>query len=375
MFKKIKWFVLAICIVLPTSALALTGYSSDIVILEKDQVINGNYYAAGNTIEINGTVNGDIFVAGDTIVIDSENINGDIFAAGSNITVKGKVNGSLRLVGENIDLMGEVTRNAMVAGKSFRVDSDSKLAGHLTFWGQMVNVAGEIGRLEGAFSNMRLSGTVNNDVDIYLSEPTEEAINISDEAVVNGTLYYKALKESEINSDATIGDVSFNEIVKKTEPSFDKGNLLGWIVKFFGMFIVGIIALYLWPKFVADSYSSVYKKPVKTFFKGLLLLIVTPLASILIAATIVGLPLSIIVMVLWAIAFYLAKVMAAWLIGKFIKDKLFSNAKWRKVLVLALGILIYILLGKIPFIGFMISMLIYIFAWGTFANTLKFKKD
>ena len=378
MFKRIKWLILATLIMLPTSALALTGHNGDVVILEKDEVINGNYYAAANIIEINGTVNGDIFiVAGNTIVINSENINGDIFAAASNISIKGKVNGSLRLVGENIDLIADVSGNAMVAGQNFRLDSDNKLDGHLTFWGQMVNVAGEVGRLEGAFESLRLSGIVNNDVDVYISsDKSKETLNISDEANIGGTLYYKSLKELEINSNAVIGGVSFNEIIKETKKSgFDKGNLFGWIIKLFGMLVVGMIGLYIWPKFFSKSYGLVYKKPVKTFFKGLLLLIVTPLASILIAVTVIGLPVAIIVMMLWAITLYLAKVMAAWFIGKFIKGKLFKNAKWNKILILTLGIVVYILIAKIPFIGGSIIFLVYLLALGVFASIFKTKRN
>lgn len=375
MFKKTKWLLLAVFMVLPMSALALTGYSSNVVFLAEDEVINGNYYAAGQTVEINGTVNGDIFVAGNTIVISSENINGDIFAVGSSITIKGKVNGSLRLVGENIDLSGEVTRNAMVAGQNFRVDKDAKLAGHLTFWGQTLNMAGEVGRLEGAFSNLLLSGTVNNDVDIYLTESTGETINVSDGAVINGTLYYKALKKLDINPQASIGNVSFNEIVKKAKPAVNKGYFFGWIFKLFSMAVVGMIVLYLWPKFLSNSYGLVYKKPVKTFFKGLLLLIVTPLASILIAITVIGLPIAIIIMLLWGILLYLASIMAAWLIGKFIKDKFFHKAKWHKLLILIVGVLVYCLIVKIPFIGSLVVLIAYLLAWGTFMNIYKFKKD
>ena len=378
MFKRLKLLILAIFLILPISAFALTTDNGELVILEKDEVVNGNYYAAGTSIEINGTVNGDIFAAGNTIVVDSENINGDIFAVGSNITIKGKVNGSLRLAGESIYVMADVSGNAMTAGQNFRFDKDAKLAGHLTFWGQMLNVAGEVGRIEGAFESLRLSGIVNNDVDVYLaSDKDKENLNISDEASIGGTLYYKALKELDINSNAAISNVSFNEIIKENKKSgFDKGDAFGWIIEFFGMLVVGMIGLYIWPKFFSKSYGLAYEKPVKTFFRGLLLLIVTPLASILVAVTMIGLPIAIIVMMLWAIGLYLAKVMAAWLIGKFIKGKLFKNTKWSKLLILTLGIVVYILIAKIPYnIGMLISMLIYILAWGVFANIIKFKKD
>lgn len=367
---------LVLFLALPLSALAVTGYSDNVVVLEKDQVHEGNYYVAGNVVEIYGTVNGDIFAAGDTITIDSENINGDVFVAGSSISIKGKINGSLRIAGENIDLSGEVTRNAMVAGKNFTVDSDSKLAGHLTFWGQMLSMAGQVdGRVEGAMENIRISGIVGQDLDIYLSSDREADIYLSDEGKIGGSVYYKALKKSEINENVVSGEVSFNQIIKKAAPVFGMAILLGLIIKFFGMLIVGMLGLYLWPKFFAHSYELMYKKPVKTFGKGLLLLLVTPLAGVLIAITVIGLPIALIAMALWAVLLYLATVVAAWLLGKLVKEKLFAKSKWHNLAILALGVLLLIILKLIPIIGWVVVFVFYISAWGTFMDVFKKEKN
>lgn len=376
MKKAIKVMVLGLFFTLPLTALAMTGYSDNVVVLEKDQVHEGNYYVAGNVIEIYGTVNGDIFAAGDTITIDSENINGDVFIAGSSVSIKGKINGSLRIAGENIDLSGEVIRNAMVAGKNFTVDSDSKLAGHLTFWGQVLSMSGQVdGRVEGAMENIRISGTVGQDLDVYLSSDKGAGIYLSDGGKIGGTVYYKALKEFEINENVVTGEVTFSKIAKKAAPVFGMAILLGLIIKFFGMLIVGMIGFYLWPKFFANSYELMYKKSVKTFFKGLLLLIVTPIACILIAITVIGLPVAIIAMALWAMLLYLATVMAAWLLGKFVKEKLFAKSKWHNLAILALGILLLIILKLIPIVGWVIVFVLYIIAWGTFMDVFKKEKN
>ncbi|MFA6307439.1 MAG: hypothetical protein WCS88_02020 [Patescibacteria group bacterium] len=375
MFKKFKWVLLAIFVVLPSSALALTAHNDNFVVLEKDQVINRNYYAAGNTVEINGTVNGDVFVAGNTIVIDSENINGDIFAAGSNITIKGKINGSLRLAGTNIDFIGEVTKNAMVAGQNFRVDADSKLAGHLTFWGQALNVAGQVGSLEGAFSSLRLSGTVNNDADIYLTQPVKDAINISDDAVINGTLYYQALKKVEINSKAAIGNVSFNEIIKKTKEDKSSARAFGLLIKFFGMLTLGMVILYMWPSVFATAYQRVYKKPLASFFQGFGLLLLTPIFCILLAITFIGIPIAIVLMVLWGLAMYFACIFAAWILGSFVKHKFLAKYKWSNLFVLAFGILLYILIAKLPYLGPLVIAILYLMAWGSIYSLFKNSKE
>ena len=376
MFKHFKWFVFALFLALPLSAFALTGYSGESVVLSKDKVVNSNYYSAGNMIEIYGTVNGDIFVAGETIIIDSENINGDIFVAGSSVTIKGKVNGSIRAAGENIDVSGVVERNVMMAGKSFRLNSDSKIMGHLTFWGQALSVSGEVGRLEGAMERVNLSGTVVNDVDIYISSTPEAApIRLEDSSSIGGTLYYQALREVELNENASIGNVGFNKIVEKAKSSFDRGNIFGMIVKFFGMVVVGMVIVHLWPKFFTKGYEVAKKRPFMTGLKGILLLIVTPIACVLVAITVIGLPLSFLVMGLWVMGLYLASVLAAWILGKAIKDKWLAKYKWSPLGTISFGVLVYILVGKIPLVGFLIVLVLYLLAWGSFVDLFKFKKE
>lgn len=368
--------MVALFLSLPITAWALTGRSGEMVILEKEEIQDGNYYVAANVVEIYGTVNGDIFVAGDMITIDSENINGDVFAAGSNINIKGKINGSLRLVGEKININGEVSGNAMVAGQNLKLEPEAKLAGHLTFWGQLANVAGQVsGRVEGAMEGIRISGQVAKDLDLYLSSGPRGTIDITDGAQIGGTLYYQALQELSINKQAQIGGVAFNQIVKAEEPFMDRGKALAVIVKFFGMLIIGMLALRLLPQFFTSAYQTVYKKPFKVLLNGFLLLVVTPIACVLAAITVIGLPLAIITMILWAILLYLATILVAWFIGQFVKDKLFAKNNWPQLAVLALGILLFIMLKYLPFVGPLLVGILYILAWGTLTSIFKKEKN
>ncbi len=374
MSKTIKAIILAVFLVLPLSAYALNGYSGESIALGKDEVYQGNYYAAGNVVEIYGTVNGDLFLAGNDITVDSDNINGDIFAAGNSVTIKGQPKGSVRIAGQFLDISAQVRDNVMAFGQSLKVDKDSVIGGHLTFFGQMLSMSGNVnGELEGAMGTLNLSGRVGGDADIYLSDSSDNNLNLADSAIVEGTLYYQSFKELPINDQATLGGVSFNEITKPAKNKVDNDWFFGAIISFFMLLIVGMIGIYLCPKYFSRAYTSVKEHPIKTFFLGLLLLIVTPLAAVLVAITVIGLPVALIALVFWAVGLYLAKVMAAWLIGKFVKKLVFPKYKWHKLTTLAMGILIMILVGKIPLIGPFIVFLFYLLAWGVFFDIFKFK--
>ena len=63
--------------------------------------------------------------------------------------------------------------------------------------------------------------------------------------------------------------------------------------------------------------------------------------------------------------------MGAWLLGNWLKEKLFNNRSWNNMYILALGAVIFIALGKIPVLGPLLIMIVYILAWGATINIFK----
>ncbi len=84
--------------------------------------------------------------------------------------------------------------------------------------------------------------------------------------------------------------------------------------------------------------------------------------------TIIGLPLGFILLGLWLAMLYLAKVIGAWLLIRFLQIRFFSKKKISNITLLALGILLYIILSKIPIVGWIIILIIFVAAWGAVAN-------
>jgi hypothetical protein len=208
-------------------------------------------------------------------------------------------------------------------------------------------------------------------MDLYLSSGPRGTIDITDGAQIGGTLYYQALQKLNINDQAQIGGIAFNQIVKAEEPFMDRGKALAIVVKFFGMLIIGMLALHFLPQFFTSAYQAVYKKPFKVLLNGFLLLVVTPIACIFAAITVIGLPLAIITMILWAILLYLVTILVAWLLGQFVKDKIFAKKNWSKLAILSLGIALFIILKYLPFIGPLLIGVLYLLAWGTLTSIFK----
>lgn len=361
--------LLALFLLLPLPILAKTMQANDLITVSSDQVIDNNYYAAGNTVNIYGTVNGDIFVVGNTITIDSQNINGDVFAAGNTITIKGTINGSLRLAGQNIFIDGNIRDNVLAGGQSLNLNSGSVINGHASLAGQNIDSRGIIhGQLEAASERAYLNGQIDKDVYLHLGQT---GLQVDSQAKVGGKLIYKALEQGQVSDKAQMAQGVFFEPQVPTQKSAWTGfGLKGMIFKFFGLLVVAMIIMHFWPKFLAQAAERAKQNKASIFFKGFAWLILTPILLILLAITIIGLPLAGILFVLWLTALYLANIIAAWFLVSLLRIKFFKNSKIGDLAWLAIGIALYIILGKIPFIGWIAVFILYVFAWGALVSIL-----
>lgn len=363
---------------LPSLAWAWNGQSGDNIIVTSEQSIDGNYYAAGQSVEIYGRVNGDVFAAGQNIIIDSPEINGSLFLAGNSIEIRGVVTGSIHVAGQNLNLAGSNKGNVLGFGQNFVLNKDAQIGGHLTFFGQSASLRGQVGgKLEGAMDSLSISGKINKDVDVYVGEAEKSGgLQVVDGAQVGGNLKYASFKKGSIASGAVIGGQSiYNQVFpqKNKKPFFTAHRGQSAVYEFFVIMVIGMLLIYLWPNFMKRIYEKAKKQPGRSFLRGLLVLIVTPIAALILAITIIGAPLALIMLILWAILLYVVRILAAWLLGNWLKDNFFAKKNWSNLIILGLGTIVYLLVGLVPFLGALLCAIIYIIAWGTLTE-IKYKE-
>ena len=83
--SKIKFLFIIICfglfLILPTTVMAFVVKTGDSIYVAADEIVDGNFYAAGNSITIEGNIVGDVIgVAAQTINI-SGRVEGDVICA------------------------------------------------------------------------------------------------------------------------------------------------------------------------------------------------------------------------------------------------------------------------------------------------------
>lgn len=378
MLKKISYFFLFFSLfALPLSLFAKEDIETRQVKVTADQTINHNYYAAGQNIEIYGTINGDLFLAGENIIIDSANINGDVFLVAKSVEIKGHIKGNVRaVVGEKLNLAADVEHNVSFAGKDFSLANTSSITGHLSVWADKVDLQGSlVGDLEGGIKSLVLNNSIGGSANLYLWQAQDANWQISDTAKINGDLNYHALQEKTFfKPEQVAGSVNFIKFDKKQSEKTTADILWTMVLKFFSLLVVGMLALYFFKSFFHSAMAKVTAKPWQLVLWGLLFLVAGPLALLLVALTFIGLPLAVITLFLWIIMLYLAQVLSAWLLGWWLKHKFFSSKNWTDLSILAFGILVLILLAKIPVLGWLVAAYLYLVSFALLIRPVFAKK-
>jgi len=376
--KSMKKTILIACfaLLLPLAASAYSVKNDNSVYVPKDEVIEGNLYAAGSSLVIDGKVTGDIICAGQSININGD-VAGDVICAGQSININGKIGGNLRLAGNTINFNGQAERNGIIIGATVITSASSTIGWDLLILGNIFELNGKVGRdLYGSAGKVNLAGQIgkNLNLDFGMQNNNDKPLVITSTAKINGQLKYKSDKDAVINSGAVItGETIHNYPTAVTK----KSNLanLGWwwgkLISLFSALVIGLVLISFWREQIIKITNLISAKAGVSLGWGILALLLTPLIAIILLITIIGIPLALILMALWLIAMYVSKILVGILIGRTILSKYWLKQKDSLILAMIVGIVIAYLVFAIPFIGWVIALMAMLFGLGGIMLALK----
>jgi len=354
--------ILALLIIPSGTLLAAETKSGDSIYIAKDEIVSGNLYAAGKTIIVDGSVSGDLIAAAQTIKVNGR-VEGDIIAAAQEITVNGEVGGNVRVAGSSVSINSVIARNVNAFGSTISVGPDAKIGWDVFLAGMTTEIRGVIdGGLSGYAEKILISGKIGKNVDLNLSSKKQnQEIIIAPEAVINGDLIYTSNSAAEISKSANLAG-KVQQVAPKNENK-DWAWLWQRTFSIFAALLVGLVLIFLTKNVTGRILSSLEERPLKAFLPGLILTFILPPIALVLAITIIGLPLSLIIMAIWVCAVYAAKIIAALTLGRLLVRKLVKKDASLFV-SLVLGIFICWLLFAIPYVGWIISLIATWFGLG-----------
>lgn len=336
-------------------------------ILDEGETIEGPGFFAGNLVRIAGTVEGTTFAAGQDVQITG-NINGDLFISAQNITIDGVVTGNIYVAGQAIKIGVQSEGDVFVAGQNVTIAKEAIIGRDLFVAGATILQEGTIQRnLFGGGSEIIIAGLVGGDVNLQTGN-----LKLQDNAVIEGNLSYESSKEAVIAPDSKItGETDWKKVASMSTEQI-RTETKKPINLFFGFLWSVASALLVWflvkvwrPDFWTKTAMPIAEVPLKTLGVGFLVLVVTPLLILLAMVTIIGIPLGILVGLIYWASMYLSKIIVAVFIGQWLAKRFKWPELHKGIWLVMLGLVILGLLNMLPFVKFIVGLLTVVAGLGS----------
>ncbi len=341
---------------LPAVALAQDSQKPKNFEVKKGEVVDHDYFAAGENVTISGVVNGDVYAAGANVTIEGT-INGDLLAGAGMITLLGEVTDDVRIAGGNILINGTVGKNVTLAGGTATITSEAEIGGSILAFAGNLELRASVGRDANLYTGRAVVGS---QIGGNLQGEFEELV-LTSEAGILGDLNYKSPQKAEIVDGAIIlGKTNYQLLEKERVPSLNmrviaessipRGASL-WLSfsSFILSFLLGLGFLYVFPKRGEEIVKVLSSRPWQSLGAGFLALILMPVGMVLLIMTIIGIPLVLMLVPLFILLLYFSKIFAAICTGRWVFNRweIKKSLNW----ALLVGLIIYYLLRQLPIVS------------------------
>ncbi len=365
-----RWFrrqpglrLLIVLLTLTLPGFGLQQRHGDFVSVASNETIDDTLVATGNIVRMEGVVNGDLLAFGATVEVRGT-VKGDLVSFASKRTVvSGTVEGRIYNLSNSLDLDGELGQSIYALVQSLHVDNRGRVGGGIVVAAGDVTLEGEVNRSVTMFvGNADVSGSIARELTM-----AGDSLTLANTARVGGNLSAQVhqLKNVHIADGAMIGgkrDIQVRVRRRRfTRPSYYFFQAV-WIA---GAMLVGWLGLVLFPGFFQAGTQAVGSGWLSLGL-GFAVLTAVPVAIFVTAITLVGLPVSLMLLAVYLAAIYLAKLWVGAFLGRILlKPAGATKADW--LLGLLLGLLIITIVGFIPFLSGLVHMGVVCLGMGAFA--------
>lgn len=378
--KKIKkqYYLpmLFILFLLPLSTFAITTQTGDSIYISADQTIEDDLIATGSRIIIEGHVKGDVIAAGQDLTIKGM-VEGDVIAAGMYVNIEGQILGDARVVGSNVRIGGNINKNLNAFGGTVTLLDGAKVNGNALIAGGGADINGLVrGKLSVYASACSFNAIVEKDA--YVEVDPQSRLVLLPKAEVQGNLTYKSAKELDKQEGAIVLGEIKQEMPRIISDKKGRGEawpslLIAKLVSLIGMLIVGLVLIGLFREKLYKITDIIWKSPWQSLLWGIIFLIVVPIAAVILLITIIGIPLSIVGMLVYVTLLYVSGIFAALVIGQAVVNligKKLADKKGNQLLFLIVGLVVIGIICMIPYVGFFIRLLTILFGTGALVKAV-----
>ena len=293
-------------------------------------------------------------VYGDVVSINSP-VEDDVFAVGGLVNINAPVDSAM-VAGGTLNMNSPIKGDLIAAGGQVHIDSD--------VGGKIVAAGGNINLKSGVGTNLVVAGSYVNL--LPQAKVARDAFIVADNVVnagnVIGNLSVRANKFQNIGS---AGSVDFQKVeTRETRgEAQSRFNLFGLLMTL-GYLILGLVLLRYLPGLFYAVDNEIRASPAMKMVMGFVLIIVFFIAILLMAVTIVGLPIAVITTLIVVVALMLTGIFVSFSLGSWIGKQLKLPYVDRALFIM--GFLALNLLFLLPFVGWFVSIISMSMGFGAF---------
>lgn len=344
------------------SASALTATSGKDVSLKNP--LTDDFYAVGGEVDVDQPVTGDVVVLGGVVNI-AEDVSGDVLVFGGRVNISGNVGDDVKIFGGNLTVSGNIKDDLVAAGGMVELTKTGSVGGAVLVYGGGASIDGNVTEnVKGSAGIVKIKGWINGSVQV----DAKEYLSISPLAKIRGDLKYSSENPAVIPANVVSG---------KTERMPPPGEMYKGLL--LGFFTVGMLAVKLWnflsllllgallfiffPHELQKWPDGLRKHFLKNLGIGFIALTAGSALVVFCAATIIGLPVALILGFGGAAVWYASQLVAGLFLGTLIlKTK--PRSPRRTYGVLALGLFIYEIISLVPVIGPLVTFILVLASFG-----------
>lgn len=370
MSKKIllSLFLFGFVLTVPLAVYGANFQAGESLLVDSSSARAGNLYAAASSVNVSAPTKGDLLLAGGSVIVSGP-VEEDMIAAGGSLFISGKVSGDLRAVGGNIDISSSVGGELVVAGGQIIVASDSVVSKNADIFGGSINYNGTVlGDLSVKGDSVYINGPVRGDLLVKAGE-----VKLGPSALIDGNFEYSAKEEAVLEDGALVkGATNFEQIEYRKGDKRSGGGIITFsiLLKTLSVILGALILFFALRRgvnaIVGETSASFWKEALR----GLIILIVTPIAAIILFATGIGIPIGFFDLFLYASLLVLSSFVSVLLFGKLALKYIWKDGRELNWWIIVLSAIVLGIIAVIPVVGWMITFVIFLASLGGVSNYL-----
>ncbi len=322
-----------------------------------EEVIRDDVILLCTSATIAGLVEGDVIFLAQSLDV-SGRVAGSLLGAAEVVDISGAVDQSVRVASQRMYVSGTIGRSLMAFGERVNVRPDGSVGGSATTFASNVLIEGPVGgNLRAGGAEIHLDSEIGGEIHTSGGD-----LAVGPRASAGGAVVHTGAEapgdSGGLRVDWRPPEEEAEESAGLREPVRRAGmrTLMGTVLGLVLVFLAGP---------TMRRIAATARRPMVPLLVGAVLAVAVPILSVLVAVTVVGIPLGVTALFAWLFALYASRLVVGLLLGELILGP--GSTRLHTLLRLLLGLAILSVAMEIPFVGGLVAIVAIAVGFGAFA--------